>query len=409
MEDGAELEGTFECSNRGSGRLRNREGSPAEGLDRLLARNDEAANSDAAGAGAGVASSLAERDEGRSATPPREQSPLPWQHQQEGGTAAQGGSGGGGDGNRGGTVASSVARLETAAQQLSAVSPTSAAGSTTPGAGGGESSRLAGRPYRPPGTTPTGAPSPATVAAAPTPRKIPPTGKSTSGTPPPVGDAGSLAAAGTPVGSLPPPPTPTSADARAPMRLSSPLRSGGLQVQSLGPEAAEVFSTEAVTPTGPSELPVEGAGTGTRQGRLALRVGGGGGGGGWAGEQQAGVGAEGGAVVMQEGSGSGSSTSVAARVGTWPPVSPAPVGRLWHRRQEVGALSGGGWGGRDLTREDCASRSVDGFVLVAEHFETTNGKEVKPFVLGFLSFCSRFFATSTWLILHVWHDSAHFL
>ncbi|CAM9981452.1 unnamed protein product, partial [Hapterophycus canaliculatus] len=270
MEDGGELEGTFECSNRASGRLRNREGVPAEGLDRLLARNGEAADRGGGGGGAGAASSPAEQDGGRTSTPPREQSPLPWEHRQEQGDGGLGEAAaaaavvlGGGDGGRGGTVASSAA-------------------------GGG--------------------------------------------TPPPAGDAGSLSA-GTSVGTLPPPPTPpTSADARptpaaaAPVRLSSPLRSGGLQVQSLGAEAAEMFSAEAVTPTGgPSELPggATGKGTGARQGRLPLKVGRGGG-------EHPGVGAEGSAP--QEG---GSSTSVAARVVTWPPVSPAPAGRLWHRRQEV--------------------------------------------------------------------------
>ncbi|CAN0110015.1 unnamed protein product [Scytosiphon promiscuus] len=207
MEDGGELEGTFECSNRASGRLRNREGVPAEGLDRLLARHDGAADSDGAGG-----SSLAERrKEGRTPTPPREQSPLPWQHQEE-----QGG------GSRGGTVASSVARFETAAAQPSSELSASAGGYGASGAGvgvGGSESSSGGN-----------------SRSVVRPR---PTLASTAATPPSTASAAA---------------TPRNADARAsssaPIRLASPLRSqGGLQVQSLGAEAAEIFSTEALLET----------------------------------------------------------------------------------------------------------------------------------------------------------------
>ncbi|CAN0211894.1 unnamed protein product [Ectocarpus fasciculatus] len=264
MEDGGELEGTFECSNRAAGRVRNREGSATGGVggSRRGSRDDSGA--------------LAVRDTQNTISPPGKQSPIIWQNGQGGAYAGEaaaaaaaageeawaaggrvgaalervGGGGTGAGGSGSGSVMSSVARLE--------ASPLS-------------------NPVTPGGT------------AA---RKVLPT------------SGGGLSTA---------------------VRAPSPLRPiRGLQVQGLGAEAGELFSEEAVTPVGgeagrTTDLPS------SRRRRASATTGGGGGGGGGDGSAE------------EEGTGGGA-TSVAARVGTWPPPSPVPAAstRLWQRRTEVG-------------------------------------------------------------------------
>lgn len=281
MEDGGELEGTFECSNRTTGRLRNREGSATGGAGGLRrgSRDDSGA--------------LTERNNQNTISPPGKQSPILWQNGQGGGYAGEsvaaaaaataageealagggriaaaleragvgGATGAGSSGS--GSVMSSVARLEASSPRGNRVTPSGTASAVT---------------------TPVG------VGIGGAQRKTPPTG----------GGGVGLSTA---------------------VRAPSPLRpTRGLQVQGLGAEAGELFSEEAVTPVGES-----GGGTdlpSARRRRSSATAGGGGGDG----------------SAEEEGTGGGSGgTSVAARVGTWPPPSPVPSStRLWQRRTEVG-------------------------------------------------------------------------
>eukprot|EP00903_Cladosiphon_okamuranus_P005847 g5787.t1 len=338
MEDGGELEGTFECSNRASGRL-SKEGMAAAAaaaagggaMNRSNAASDEATDT-------AEPAPVAASEEAR--TPPRQHSPTHRNyHEQEDGAGkwsraenivAEKAGGGG----SGGFVASSVGRWETPTTQApsqqqpepsSAPAPVpSAAAAAAEGegvfayTGGGSSSgvsnRVAARP--PQSVAPSSAPASSTAttaassepgsiyksappsAAGAAPRRIPPSGKASSSA-----DVSAL-----------PPPSNANADSRAPapMRAPSPLRSGGLQVQSLGVEASEMFSAEAVTPTGTSSAELRG---GSRTPRSA------------------GASSVAERAAAAEGAG-GSGTSVAARVVTWPPASPAPGGRVWQRRTE---------------------------------------------------------------------------
>lgn len=304
-------------------------------LNRANAASDEAADNAQSAPVAG--------QEAR--TPPRQQSPIHRHYNEQedgadkwsraGNVVAEkaGGGGGGGFGASTGSVASSIGRWEIPTTQASQQQPApsaapapapsaAAAGGGSDGvfayAGGGSSSnsggnnKVAARP--PPSAAPSDAPasSTTTTAASSEPgsiaksalpstaggalRRIPPSGKTSSS-----GDVSTL------------PPAANAADTRAsaPVRAPSPLRSGGLQVQSLGAEASEMFSAEAVTPTGPPSAELLGSGRTPRSAGAGSGV-----------ERGAAEGAVGG-------------TSVAARVVTWPPASPAPGGRAWPRRTEV--------------------------------------------------------------------------
>lgn len=354
MEDGGELEGTFECSGRS--RQRSKEGVAVAaaaaaaaggggGLNRANEAGDKAVDNEA-----GMTRPLSVAvEEPQTRTPPRLQSPIHRQYEEPkegvsnrgraGATAERGGAGGAG-GNIG-SVASSIGRWETPPTQMAqqqqpplqsavvstaatAAAPSAAAGESNnlfayvggSSGSGGSSSKVAARP--PPSsasaapastsrtstttTTAVAAAEPGSIVKAALPsvaggalRRIPPSGKSTSG------DVSAL-----------PPPANMDSRASAPVRAPSPLRAGGLQVQSLGAEASEMFSAEAVTPTGPMDA-------------SELRGGGG----------LTPLSAGGGSDAERGAPEGGGGTSVAARVVTWPPASPAPAGRVWQRRTEV--------------------------------------------------------------------------
>ena len=305
MEDGGELEGAFECSNRAAGRMRSKEGMAAAAAAAAAGR----ANNNTASDGAAAADSTARPTSAagqESRTPPQHQSPIhrmyddqedgPEKWNRVGNVVA-----GGGLGGSTGSVASSIGRWETSTAQATAVSSAAA------GEGGGESvfaytgGKVAARaaPFAAPAPTPSSEPGSIVRAAIPSTagaalRRLTPTGKTSSGD---VSAAAASAAEHT--------------RASAPVRAPSPLKSGGLQVQKLGAEASEMFSAEAVTPTGhPS----------ASGGRTPLSA----------------VGAGGSGAERGAADGGGGNTSVAARVVTWPPASPAPAAHVWQRRTEVG-------------------------------------------------------------------------
>lgn len=278
------------------------------GLSRANATVDEAADGNARPA------SVAGQEPHQTArTPPRQQSPVhssPYDEQEDGvdkwsragnAVAERAGGGGGGFGGSTGSVASSIGRWEATPSSASS-QPATAAGESESGvfsyAGGSGGRVAAARP--PPSSEPGSIVKAALPSTAGAPlRRIAHGGKTSTSS----GDVSSF--------------LPSAASAANTEARSSPpaLRSGGLQVQSLGAEASEMFSAEAVTPTGPPGSELRGGG-----GRTPVSAGAG-----------AGSGAERGAAEV-----GGGGTSVAARVGTWPPASPAPPGRAWQRRTEVG-------------------------------------------------------------------------
>ncbi|CAN0132666.1 unnamed protein product, partial [Ectocarpus sp. 4 AP-2014] len=279
MEDGGELDGTFECSNRAGGRLRNREGSATGGGGGLRrgSRDDSGA--------------LAVRDNQNTISPPGKQSPILWQNGQgaayAGGAAAAAAAAGEEAWAGGGRVGAALDR---------------AGGGGGTGAGGSGSGPVMSSVAR--------------LEASPRGKPVTPGGTAAATTPDGVGTGGGLLRRITPTG----------AGLSTAVRAPSPLRSTrGLQVQGLGAEAGGLFSEEAVTPVGESGAGVTDLPS-ARSRRSSATTGSGGGGGG---------GGDGSAEEEGTSGGGGRGTSVAARVGTWPPPSPVPSStRLWQKRTE---------------------------------------------------------------------------
>lgn len=338
MEDGGELEGTFECSNRASGRQR-RKGAAAMAFGAAVERS-----------ATDMSSFLAGGQDPQSTTPPREQSPIPWEQEgasEEAGVGAgaertdAGAGAGGGHARAGAGAGVSSSSSLSSPLQLSRLLQPQQIGAAVPAGSASASSLSASSVWdlagseslfaysnkdaslKPPSSAAATSSSPApgssssaaaTVLAAPEPGSIVRAAmpSTAGGAFRKIGAGAGPSAVGGGGGSpavLPPALSRTVAP-------PAPKRPGGLHVVSPGKEAAEMFSAEAVTPTGQSGAEL--SGKFPLPGEAAAAAGGGN------------------TAEADGGSGGGGGTSVASRVGTWPPASPLPAARSWARRTEVG-------------------------------------------------------------------------